>query len=460
MKRSKLTYSKLQTAVSVMLGLLLFSGAVTFCHRMLQNENCYRIASKIVKTYDTGVTDDGIKYVNPVERPFMRPDDSLLLSWDAEHYDEIRRWMYNPEHSWSGNFAFFPLFPLLWRMTGFPPKGICALNWLIFCLGAALLMIPLQKRLEPWMLLLVGCIPMMVVFMIPYSESLFFLCVAAGILGHFKKSYWLYFIGFMGAAMTRSAGSILVVAWIITDIIAFLSSGRSWKELLRNMAMHIAPIIAGVLAVMLFQHFRGAEHWFEFALAQKGWGKSLSLPSWPLTDWSAEGKSITNTLLYLLFLPSRIWMASLLLRSLGKKNPPVFDEWLQMRCMSVLYFIGNILLALLTQHGCMNSLARYLTCTPFFIFLVLDMAREKQPKKWLYIIGICAVPALVFCRYVLVRIPWMGGAILFLTAAIVFCHHFMNKKIRNALLVLTLLLTIFWTAYLFNCFMNDSWIFT
>ena len=296
------------------LTLILFFLASAMIHLLLQNEQNYSKCSRWLKTYEVEFHDDGSWAAKKAEKPFMRIEDGKLLSWDANLYNHIRQHLYDPHHSWVGEYAFFPLFPLFWKGLNVSPVGICIVNLFLFIAGATLIVYLFRQRISLWMYLLVVCMPFIVIYAIPYSEALFFLATATGIAGVIKGKYWLYFAGFFIASMTRAAGNILLIAWLITDILSTIATRKGWKGFLHDVTLHLIPIVAGVFLVMIFMHLRGGEHWFEYALAQKQWNKELSFPSWPLSDWSQESACVTQPLLFALFIPALIWLTLFLLR--------------------------------------------------------------------------------------------------------------------------------------------------
>ena len=448
------------------LGVALFFIAAGLCHLLLQNESVYDVVKGVVKTYAVERESPDSWRAYKVEEPFTEITNEKMIVWDASHYNSIREYLYqspyDPDHR---EYAFFPLFPLLWRATGLPPMGICLLNLLLFAIGIALLGALFKGRMPAWMYLLALCMPYLVIFAIPYSEALFFFTASVGLYGLVKRRYWLYFLGFMLASMTRSASNILLVAWLITDLLTSdqwpVTSGQKPLNALRNAALHLAPVVTGVAAVIVIQWLCGATQPFQFVASQNFWGKEISLPSWPFTDWSAEGRSVTWPLIYTLFLPALVWLATKLFGSLRHT-----DHWSlttghsTARLLSVLFFVGNIVLALFTQKGCMYSQARLLTCTPFFVFLVFDMASNPLPKVWRWVIGVCLTAATVYCCPMLSRADTLGCPITLLLMVLVFYHHWMPRWLRDVLLGITMAMNIFWTAYLFNCFLNGGWIFT
>lgn len=443
---------------------VLFALAVMGCHRLLQDNRVYWRFSGFIKTYEHVDNADGSWGVRCVAEPFTSPEKGNLLSWDAAHYDEIRQHLYAPERSWQGNFAFYPLFPLLWRLLCLSPLGISIFNWMLYAIGLALMALVFGNSLPRWSWMLLFCAPLVVIFMIPYSEALFFLGIALGMVGIVRERYWLYFVGFLIAATTRAAGNIMLVAWIIVDILTAVNAKSSFKDFCINVLRHLAPIVIGVFSVMLFQHLCGAEYWFEYVLAQKEWGKELSWPTWPFTDWSEESESVTKPLIFTLFIPSLVWLALRLWNSL--KAPKPMDSRERLRLLSVLFFVGNVILALFTQHGCFFSQARLLTCTPFFAFLLLDFSSAVKPRLWRW--GMVAALAVALYLYIttlfeismLFKFSMLGSWLVFLLAVLVFFGDGMRLWLRNTLIVIAVVLNIYWTAYLFNCFLNDGWIFT
>ncbi len=463
--------------LALVVSLAVWLGAVVLCFATLQNEAAYSLVSGSVKTYEVTTNEDGKKEVFFVERPFNKVDNKSLLHWDAELYQLIAQHLYDPAYTWAGYFAFFPLFPLLWRVSHLSPIGICMLNVVLFAVGLLLLLKLFQEKYH-WttrhlmtICMLLFCMPFMVIFLIPYSESLFYVCIALGFYGLIKKRYWLYFIGFALGCMTRAAGNILLVAWVIADVLASLHTRQPFKLFLRSLVLHIAPVVTGVAAVVLFQHFRGAEHWFEFVIAQKKWGKELSLPTWPLTDWSIEGKCVTQPLLFTLFVPALAWLAASLVKGIrirmGKadncQDAAVSSSscmWSLVRTLSILFLVGNIVLALFTQKGCMFSQARLLTCTPFFFFLMIDIYHNDSVGIWRWVVAVFMVVAAILCGNMIFRLNYLGCALTLMLMVLVFFGRRMNRRLRRTLLCLTLALNIFWTAYLFNCFLSDGWVFT
>ncbi|MBP3764042.1 MAG: hypothetical protein J6I49_09245 [Bacteroidales bacterium] len=433
---------------------LLFAVAVVLCGKALQTEGIYRKVSSVVRTYEKVTKDDGSWYTKKVKKPFTRPADGDMLSWDAAIYDLIRQHGYDSDHVWGGYFAFFPLFPLVWRLTRLGPIGVSVFNWFLFSLGLLLLALLFADRRPRWAPLLPLCAPYAVIFMIPYSEALFFISIALGMYGLVKERYWLYFVGFLLGSMTRAAGNIMIVAWLVVDVVALISSRGGWKQFVLDVARHLAPIVLGVFAVMVVQRFYGAEHWFEYAASQRYWGKYLSLPEWPLTDWTEMGRSVTWPLLLILTVPSLVWLALSPWRGIGK------GPMAQLRMLSVLFFVGNVLLAFITQHGCLYSQARLLTCTPFFVFLLYDMATVERGRAWQWGMAVAMIVTAVLCIDLFSYPRTRGCWLVFTLALLTFFGRQMKTWVAVTLLSIAILFNVYWTTYLYNDFLLGAWVYT
>lgn len=451
-------------AMIVAIGGLLFGLLVVLCHRLLQDDSIYVLVGEKVQTYQRVNNPDGSWFACKVSRPFTAPTSSNLLSWDASHYNEIRQYLYSPDKMWVGNFAFFPLFPVVWRLSQMGPMGISVFNYLLYVIGLAIVALIFGRDIPYWKCLLMLCAPMAVIYMIPYSEALFFITIALGMIGMIRHRYWLFFVGFFLACTTRAAGNILGVAFVIADVLMGLRNKDSVSTTFLNILSHLAPIVSAVLLVVLFQHLRGAEHWFEYVLAQQYWGKELSWPTWPFSDWSQEGASVSQPLIYILTLPALLWLVLQLWKSIKKQTSEPVDDRYQLRLLSVLFFVGNVLLALFTQHGCLFSQARLLSCTPFFAFLLVDMSSENKSSCWkIVMLSIFLLTTILLHLVHLLDLPILsmeGSWIVLSLVVLVFFGDCFPEWLRYPFLGAIVVVNVVWTAYLFNCFLTNGYIFT
>jgi NADH:ubiquinone oxidoreductase subunit K len=262
----------------------------------------------------------------------------------------------------------------------------------------------------------------------------------------------------MLASMTKSSASIFIIAFICTEIL-INSSNFSFKKFIIEISKRLMPIVLGVFFVMLYQKIQGADSWFSFINAQKLWGKEFSLPKIPFSDWSNEGRSITFPFVYIFLIPMIIILIRDFIKGIKhKENTP--NTYLYVKYLSMFYVVGNILVAILTQKGSLNSLARYIFCNPFFVFLLFQTTIQNRNKKWQYIYCAIAFIAIFLCRNSLTNYNGFGIYLFILTSTLVFFHRYLSNKAIYVLLFITIALNILWTAYLLNAYLSDSWIYT
>lgn len=156
---------------------------MALCFALLQNKVVYNAVSGVEKTYRVERAEDGSKLVTREKRPFNRIENEQLLQWDADIYRLMSQHLYDPEYVWPGYVAFFPLFPMVWRLTGLSPIGICLLNFVLFVAGRLVLIAATNKAADNYQqrFAVLLCMPFLVIFLIPYSEALFFLCISVGL---------------------------------------------------------------------------------------------------------------------------------------------------------------------------------------------------------------------------------------------------------------------------------------
>lgn len=436
---------------------VIFFAAVFGMHGLLQNPAVHAPLKGVFKTYDVSTDGKGGKCVNDSDKAFERIEAEKMNSWDAEHYKRIKETLYSTERT--EGWAFFPLFSLLWRATGLDSLGIGLLNCLLFAVGILIMLKLFEDKLPSWGFLLVFCVPYLVVFMMPYTEALFFLCMAAGLYGMVKEKYWLYFAGFLLACMTKASASLLILVFLFAEIIS-AAYHRKPLLFLVGFGKRVLPVVLGVLCVMVFQKLRGAESFHQFFISQKIWGKYLSLPSLPFTDWSSEGRSITNPFLLLYFVPMVLVLLRAFLGGVCRKAGEQISAWRYTRLVCLLFLTGNVFTALLTQHGGLYSLARYLLATPFFVFLLFDTVKNQRSRIWEAVYVLIGLACVVLCRDNFTKADCAGTYLVMLGSLLAFFHRRIGKGLLCFALAAGILFNVCWTAYMFNCFLLDAWIFT
>jgi Mannosyltransferase (PIG-V) len=207
---------------------------------------------------------------------------SFWNQWDATRYVSIAQYGYKTPF----DFAFFPLFPLLTGILSAPLGSWSYLLVGMLLSNAALLgtlfvlyqvaVDQAGEEVARRSLLYLCIFPSAFFFFAAYNESLFLLLVTGAFLAMRHQRWWL--VGLLGclAALTRSAGLLLVAPylyelWLAHDNIA----GRG-----RALVAGIAPILLIPLGTCLYSFYcwKTTGNPLEFAAVQDHWARQLSWP--------------------------------------------------------------------------------------------------------------------------------------------------------------------------------------
>ena len=227
----------------------------------LQNPTVYRYSLGLIA--NNWQNENGERKL--VDKPYEKLTGDKYIRWDGKHYDQIRNSGYDIEAAGGDYiFAFFPLFPLIWKVTNLPPVGILFMNYLFFSISILLLLKTLSepgKYVRNTILSL--SLPSIIIFFMPYTEATFILLISIGIYGFVKKRYWIFFVGFLFASLTRPSYTFLLLSIIGTEVFYF-AWNKNVKTALTNTLCRIAPLLAGTLLVSLIQYAQGSGSLFKF----------------------------------------------------------------------------------------------------------------------------------------------------------------------------------------------------
>lgn len=273
-----------------------------------------------------------------------------FLNWDAMHYHAIASSGYSPV-----NTAFFPLFPLVWFLSGLSSVGISVLNLIVFILSFTWL-----SRLMNWskfQQLILLSIPSAIFFVLPYSESLFFLCGVIILAGIRKQNLLLLAIGLFLSSISRPAVYFFIPGLVL--IFLWLTQERKMKWIL----VSLIALIAG-LFLTLFIQSRFTGNFFGFFAAQSNWGNHLQLPQLPLKSWGGDNMSRYDASALAVGL---VCGAILIWYIFNRKN--WFDK-LRLQgefVFSLAYIFSIVLMVVFMRGGVLFSLNRFVYATPFFL---------------------------------------------------------------------------------------------
>jgi hypothetical protein len=217
-----------------------------------------------------------------------------MCRWDCNWYVNLAENGYDgfptPKLINAGNWAFFPLYPLLVailrNLTGLQTIVAATGLSIVLCIGAARVAWPLLGRdLRAYTLfsafLVAG--PFSMWFTTFYTEVLFLfltVCVFAAL-----QRRRLLLAGVLAALLsaTRIVGVFIVFALVIEIWRAHREAGGSWRDFVPAvlkrpdwlLAIFIAPL--GMFAYMLFLHFKIGDA-IAFSHVQRAWARPTGLP--------------------------------------------------------------------------------------------------------------------------------------------------------------------------------------
>lgn len=405
-----------------------------------------------------------------VNKPYEKLTNDSYIQWDGEHYNRIKNHGYNIEKAGGDYiFAFFPLFPFIWEISNLPPIGIIFLNYVFFSVSIIILL-KLLTESKNYMtnIILSLSLPGIIVFLMPYTEATFMLMTSVGIYGLIKKKYWIYFLGFILASLTRPSFTFLLLSIIGTDFF-YLVKHKNLKSGIINSIIRIAPLLIGTLVVSLIQYTQGSGGLFKFIEVQKYWENILSVPH-NLRDWSHEGFGINIGVIFFIFIPLLVLLFQLFYNQFtDKKTKQILDykspkDYLLI--LSILYLIGNILFIILFRGGSLHCLFRFTICSPFFyilIFIAFDYLRNVPLNIRFFVISTLALLSLFVLGLADYSSYWnfsdVGFFVLIATLTLWLFQDLKSKKLYKAGLFFLFLTNLVWTTYLFNTYIINGWIF-
>src|SRR6185437_1830669 len=272
-----------------------------------------------------------------------------FLHWDAEHYSWIKNYGYK-----DFRVAFFPLFPLIWKITSLNVYGIIIFNTAVFLLSFYFLIKLISAT--PLEILLYLSLPSLFFIFLPYSESVFFASSTILLFGLKNIKHELILLCLLLSTLSRPAFTIFIPAIIIAEL---LIEGLR-KKLLFKIASYMFVVLCGLLIVGIIQHhYTGI--WFNFFEVQKGWGNKLQVPALPLTSWGGDIIVRLDGAAMLIGIISSIIMCLYIFKAKLMRHVIMPKEV----AFSICYLAGISISVLLFRGGSLFSLNRFVFATPF-----------------------------------------------------------------------------------------------
>ena len=294
-----------------------------------------------------------------------------LCQWDCGWYLSIAQSGYDlaphlVRGLWQANWAFFPLFPLLVRLTatltGIAPMiagaAVATLALWAFTVLGWLYRVRTRPNASPWpWLLLLAAWPYGFYFDAAYSESLYAALTVACLLALQTGRPWLAAAACASVTATRPTGVLLAV-WFGVQRLWRARLARSPAEAVRLLAP-AAPAPLGIIGFMAFL-WRHVGDPFAFATIQSAWGHTLRNPFAVLLD-ALRAADPGNGRIGVFYLVGWALLGLGAAGLLAAKRRPA-EAWL---CAA------TVLMALLS--GVVWSMPRYVACNPAFLLAAADV---------------------------------------------------------------------------------------
>ncbi len=443
--------------------------------KLLQNEEVYlNTLGPVSENYErTGSWSD--YQIIRTKKPFLPIENENFERWDAAIYKCISKRMYTPEHACFGNVraAFFPLFPVLWKVTNSSAIGISMINYFLFIASiAGLILFILRASLPDKMIFfsLLITLPSVIIFYIPYTEALFLFTFALAAIGLMKRKYWIFFAGCFLMATVRPATIFVLFAIALTEIL-ILFIKKDYRSFTKEMILKSAPFISGYFCAIFIQYLYSGT-WSAMINAQKNWaGGFQSIVG--ISDWSVEGFGLSSFSIFFVCLPVVVYPIYLLVQW---KKKPTKDTVLRipnyniqyLLSVSVFYLIGIFIFTLLTSGGNLHSFFRFTLTSPMFYIVVLVFLNylfKNSVRTPLLVYGLISVLLFLFLNSVeygpdRINFSFLGLYIFIFTGLFLIVNKILSQPVKITIALVLVLSSTVWNAYLLNAFFSNGWIFT
>lgn len=203
------------------------------------------------------------------------------LPFDAAWYEEIVRRGYKYYNGAQSNSAFFPMLPLIWKLSHLGPRGMGILNLIFFSAGFAIF--NLLYKLDSQARFLLLTIPSIYFVWVPYTEALFILFNTIFLFGLIKNKRWVMWAGLFLVSLTRPTTMVLAPALFIMELLA--NEKKNLFHAVRVFFINYAiPLLTG-LGFFIFYQYYATGVWFAFFKQELNWGREFSWPTFPLGNY-------------------------------------------------------------------------------------------------------------------------------------------------------------------------------
>jgi len=413
--------------------------------------------------------------IHTTQEPYVAFNNANVQHWDAVMYKRIRDDSYFvPVSVITEKYAFYPFYPLVWKLSGIDSEYIVFFNYALFVIALILFSILLCDNPKARMIYFFAAllIPSAVIFYLPYAEAVFTLTFAIAVWGLLKNKYWLYFLGIFLFAATRPAVVVFIMALLAIDFVIFLRT-RNIKQFIFVFFKKAAPAFAGFFAVASLQFYYSGSFTAYFECLNHFWPRSCDLFA-PITDWSLEGFGMSVFSIFFICAPALIYMIIWTVKSLGAKEAGVslFESSLEQKkeylfYVSLAFLGGNLVYTFLTSGNEIDGFCRYTTCVPFFFIVLFQLPQKLISLSFMKraaIFSSCLLAFIIFFNNVSyvrdhIRFEYFGLLLFILLALFTLFESYIADRYKWLILFILLIPSLIWQTYLFNMFLSNAWIF-
>lgn len=376
-----------------------------------------------------------------------------LTNWDAGWYKSIKYNNYIFNEGEQSNTAFFPLFPLIWKLFDLSDLGISIFNYFIF--GVTLFGLSVYWRISVLNFLLLLSVPSILFMALPYSEAIFFLTSCLLLWGYEKENRLLIVIALLLSCTARSAAFVFIPSVVITE---FLKE-ENLTKIIVNSVVYTVSILLGLFVVVVIQ-FQQTGKWFAYSASAAQWGLTeLKLPKLPFSTWKlGDAGYWIQQLDSLALLVTVFALISLVVVAVKwQRKMPVAES--KAFIFSSCYIAGVITLRILFQGEVMISYNRYIFATAFFIcfFNEFKLIKYFDFLHYKYIVVFVFVFFLLF-TYQGPLYTWLRYLPSILIVLVPLYFLVKSGKVPNWFLLIVYCALTILQVFLFFRFLNGDWI--
>ena len=393
------------------------------------------------------------------------PTDQSLMQWDAYWYKSIVDNGYSFIAGQQSNVAFFPFFPVLWKLTSLSPLWISFVN-LIFMLSGMLI---LQRtfNLNRKDFLLVLSIPSLFFCYIPYSEAIFFFAGSLIIYG-LKKENWVAIVGIFIACLTRSSTLMFIPIILFSKLYNYQANKNNKKRIVETLLLTLTAIFSTLFA--LYVQYLESGVFFTIFQTQESWNRVMGMPVLYFTTWDEARLIWLDGLAFFIGVISFILCVVLVFKKYLNRQKTISSHFL----FSLSYLALVAIVALLYSGqdalggSTLYSLNRFIFATPFFsVFLIMLLKRNRlNNKAILFFVIISIITWSLFNMHgylhnlekfalpILKTKVYFGILFLYSLLYLIITNRSYKNQLWSGLYVFNILLQI----YLFSAFLNGTWI--